>query len=163
MLCYNCIFSSCYDYYKKYRQSYAPIDYSVILVGANKTLEEEKYKEDLAKAQEKFGSYKYLFGDSPFYEGSIAMNTAGSRVLVFLNPEKALEQSYIDYKDAYDYVSRRFYIRRPKKGDLESFRTFANRCDQIDRGDNAELELKCMYLGHLLYAYRSSYMKAETE
>lgn len=73
-------------------------DYALSSQIQEKTPEEEareqKYSEELKKANEEINSYKYLYGDSDYYETTLAMNTAGSKVPVFLNPEKALEQSF---------------------------------------------------------------------
>ncbi len=140
-------------------------DIGISSVAEEKTPEEleqeKKYQEDLKNANAEKENYQYLFGNSDAYQTTMS-NIFGSNVVVFIDPEKALEQSFKDYEDAYVCVSEYYHLQKPKSGDLEGIREFANLCYQVYIEDDAALVLDCQYLGRLLYAYRNTYLKADS-
>lgn len=121
----------------------------------------KKYQEDLKNANAEKENYQYLFGNSDAYQTTMS-NIFGSNVVVFIDPEKALEQSFKDYEDAYACLSEYYHLQKPKSGDLEGIREFANLCYQVYIEDDAALVLDFQYLGRLLYAYRNTYLKADS-
>ena len=84
------------------RNSISDIDISS--VAEEKTPEEleqeKKYQEDLKNANAEKENYQYLFGNSDAYQTTMS-NIFGSNVVVFIDPEKALEQSFKDYEDIF--------------------------------------------------------------
>ena len=121
----------------------------------NELMAEENRKTDEARMKK----YKHCYGDSDNYalvdpmDRTEAVRAHGE----FIDPEKAFEQSLIDYQDAYEHVGRQFNLRVPKKDDLDAIREFAHFCSQATSEDH-ELWIKCSDLGALLRTYRRGYV-----
>ncbi len=121
----------------------------------NELMAEENRKTDEARMRK----YKHYYGDSDNYalvdpmDTTEAVRASGE----FVDPEKAFEQSLIDYQDAYEHVCREFNLRIPQKNDLDAIKEFAHFCFQSTSEDH-ELRLKCLDLDTLLMTYRRSYV-----